>query len=104
MSTARQHLIAALARVPGAPLTAVDHAEQLADAHRAAVLIEDGQAYDGELAMLRGLVATLVAVAEHGDLTDVRQLLAEYQRDDREARKMASPMGAAASRAGRTRP
>ncbi|KOG21762.1 hypothetical protein ADK36_12310 [Streptomyces viridochromogenes] len=47
----------------------------------------DGQAYDGELAMLRGLVATLNAVAEHGDLSDVRKLLGEYASDDAAARE-----------------
>ena len=50
---------------------------------------EDGQAYDGELAMLRGLVATLHAVAEHGDLPDVRKLLAEHKRDEQDAREEA---------------
>ncbi|MFJ4681993.1 hypothetical protein [Streptomyces sp. NPDC088789] len=57
------------------------------DAHlRAEVLAADGQAYDGELAMLHGLIATLAAVVEHGDLGDVRKLLAEHRADDAEAR------------------
>ncbi|MFJ8345117.1 hypothetical protein ACIQ9J_01820 [Streptomyces sp. NPDC094153] len=74
------------------------------DAYRAEVLAGDGQAYDGELAMLRGLVATLRAVAEHGDLSDVRKLLAEYQRDDAQARaegKSSQPADATPRLAGR---
>ncbi|MFC8515540.1 hypothetical protein [Streptomyces sp. NPDC057257] len=43
------------------------------------------EAYPGELAMLSGLVATLHAVAEHGDLADVRKLLAEHKRDEQDA-------------------
>lgn len=42
--------------------------------------------YSGELDMLRGLVATLRAIAEHGDLPDVRKVLAEHAADDAEAR------------------
>lgn len=60
-------------------------AEEIADAHAAEVLAADGQAYLGELAMLRGLVATLRAVAEHGDLPEVRKLLDEHQRDEQDA-------------------
>lgn len=59
------------------------------DAHRAEVLAADGQAYDGQLAMLTGLVATLNAVAEHGDLSEVRKVLAEYAIDDAAARSAA---------------
>jgi hypothetical protein len=44
-----------------------------------------GEAYPGELAMLRGLVATLRVVAEHADLIDVRQLLDEHKRDEQDA-------------------
>ncbi|WIC88844.1 DNA binding protein [Streptomyces phage OnionKnight] len=44
------------------------------------------EAYPGELDMLRGLIATMHAVAEHGDLGDVRKLLAEHQADDQAAR------------------
>jgi hypothetical protein len=44
-----------------------------------------GEAYPGELVMLRGLVSTLHAIAEHGDLGDVRQLLAEHKRDEQDA-------------------
>lgn len=49
-------------------------------------LTGDGQDYPGELDMLRGLIATVSAVAEHGDLPDVRRLLAEYAADDKAAR------------------
>lgn len=55
------------------------------DAYRAEVLAEDGQAYVGELAMLRGLVATLRAVATQGGLDEVRKLLDEHQRDEQDA-------------------
>jgi hypothetical protein len=44
-----------------------------------------GEAYDGELSMLRGLIATLRVVAEHGDLPEVRKLLDEHQRDEQDA-------------------
>lgn len=43
------------------------------------------EAYPGQLAMLTGLVATLRAVATHGDLADVRKLLDEHQRDEQDA-------------------
>jgi hypothetical protein len=56
------------------------------DAHRNQVLTEDGQEYNGELATYRGLVATLRAVAKHGDIDDVRKLLAEHAGDDAAAR------------------
>lgn len=45
-----------------------------------------GEDYPGEMDMLRGLVATLRAVAEHGDLADVRKLLTEHASDDAAAR------------------
>lgn len=61
-------------------------AQSLLDAYQAEVLAEDGQAYPGELAMLHGLIATLTAVAEHGDLKDVRELLEEHKADDTAAR------------------
>lgn len=61
-------------------------AQSLLDAYQAEVLAEDGQAYPGELAMLHGLIATLTAVAEHGDLKDVRKLLEEHKHDDAAAR------------------
>jgi hypothetical protein len=68
-----------------AHFTSAELAEELVDAHRIQVLTEDGQAYDGELAMLRGLVATLRAVAKHGDLTDIQKLLDEHERDEHDA-------------------
>jgi hypothetical protein len=55
------------------------------DAYRDEVLAENGEAYPGELAMLRGLVATLRVVAQHGDLADVVKLLDEHQRDEQDA-------------------
>ncbi|MGW3135956.1 hypothetical protein [Streptomyces sp. NPDC001139] len=51
-------------------------------------VVED---YPGQLAMLTGLVATLNAVAEHGDFEDVKKLLAEYATDDGQARKQSTP-------------
>lgn len=64
-------------------------AQRLLNAYRAQVLAEAtaaGEAYPGELAMLHGLIATLTAVAEHGDLNDVRKLLEEHKADDTAAR------------------
>jgi hypothetical protein len=59
------------------------------EAHRAEVLAEDGQAYDGELAMLRGLVRTLRAVVrdDRADVAqkEVRRLLYEHTADERAA-------------------
>jgi len=46
-----------------------------------------GEDYPGETDMLRGLVATLKAVAAHGDLADVQKLLAEHASDDADARR-----------------
>lgn len=59
---------------------------------RAEVLAADGQAHDGELAMLRGLVRTLRAVVRDGRTAEaqrdeVRQLLWEYASDDAAARE-----------------
>jgi hypothetical protein len=51
----------------------------------------DAQDYPGELVMLRGLVATLKAVAQHGDLADVRKLIGEYERDEQDARAEVTP-------------
>ncbi|MFK0062672.1 hypothetical protein ACIQTN_26025 [Streptomyces werraensis] len=48
-------------------------------------LAKSVEAYPGELVMLRGLVATLRVVAEHGDLADVVKLLDEHQRDEQDA-------------------
>jgi hypothetical protein len=67
------------------------HYHDAMDAHRTEVLAADGQAYDGELAMLRGLVDTLRVVVRHdSDLAEVWRLLVEYTRDDAAARKEAS--------------
>ncbi|MFI1702012.1 hypothetical protein ACH419_39530 [Streptomyces bobili] len=53
------------------------------DAHRAEVLAGDGQAYDGELAMLRGLVRTLrVVVREDNNVAEVRRLLHQHAADE----------------------
>ncbi|MHB9862145.1 hypothetical protein [Streptomyces sp. YIM S03343] len=41
--------------------------------------------YPGQLDMLRGLIATIRAVAEHGDIADVRKLLDEHQSDEQDA-------------------
>ncbi|MFD4559010.1 hypothetical protein ACFWP5_32605 [Streptomyces sp. NPDC058469] len=41
----------------------------------------DEQAYDGELAMLRGLVDVIRVTAEHGDMAQVRQLIVEHDID-----------------------
>ncbi|NUS78436.1 MAG: hypothetical protein HOV70_19865 [Streptomyces sp.] len=62
----------------------------LSDAHAAGhaeALTTDGQAYDGELAMLRGLVRTLrVAVRpDEVDVDEVRRLLHEHASDEAEA-------------------
>lgn len=71
-----------------------EHYRDVMDAHRAEVLAEaavPGEAYPGELAMLHGLIATLTAVAEHGDLTQVRKLLEEHQADTAAARAETKP-------------
>jgi len=59
------------------------HYRDALDAHRAEVLAET---YPGEVDMLRGLLATLHAVVQHGDLTDVRKLLEEHRTDHAQAR------------------
>lgn len=41
--------------------------------------------YPGQLDMLRGLIATIRVVVDHGDLDDVRKLLDEHQRDEQDA-------------------
>lgn len=89
--SARRQLIAALSEdsMGGiATLQDVDHAEQLVDAYRAEVLAADGQAYDGELAMARGLIRTLRAVVrpDDADMGEVRRLLHHHASDDAAAR------------------
>lgn len=78
-----------------------DSARALLDAHRAAVLAADGQAYDGELAMLRGLARTLRVVVRPDDtsvdVAEVRRLLHEHAADEAEAREKSSPAGADAT-------
>jgi hypothetical protein len=58
-----------------------------------------GEAYDGELAMLRGLVRTLRVVVrpDEVDVAEVRRLLHEHASDDAAARKKSSPAGADAT-------
>ncbi|MFB6934533.1 hypothetical protein [Streptomyces chartreusis] len=76
-------------REPDPNAAAVDQLAQYDASRRAEALAEDGQAYNGELAMLRGVVATLKAVAQHGDLSDVEKLLREHTIDDADARDAA---------------
>lgn len=45
----------------------------------------DTEAYPGELAMLRGLLGVLRPVAQHGDMDEVRRLLAEHAADEQAA-------------------
>lgn len=82
-----------------APGPAQNEQQAALDAYRAEVLAEDGQAYDGELAMLRGLVRTLrVVVRPDGvDVAEVRRLLHHHAADDAEAREKSSPTGADAT-------
>jgi len=49
-----------------------------------------GQAYDGELPMLRSLVRTLRVAARQGDLTAVQQALINHATDDAAARGKSS--------------
>lgn len=71
-----------------------DAARTVRDAYRAEVLAADDEAYDGELAMLRGLVATIRAVVGNDSsaekqAAEVRQLLAEHAGDEAHARLLA---------------
>ncbi|WP_326700242.1 hypothetical protein OG909_24920 [Streptomyces sp. NBC_01754] len=43
------------------------------------------EAYPGELVMHRGLLGVLRVVAQHGDMTEVRRLLAEHANDEQAA-------------------
>lgn len=81
--TAHEDMVYRLTRHCSAETT-----KHLLDAYRAEVLATDGQAYDGELAMLRGLVRTLrAAVRPNGaDMAEVRRLLWEHQQDANAAR------------------
>lgn len=77
-----------------------DTPERVADAYRAEVLREardavrericepvPGEAYPGELAMLRGLVRALRPAARDGDLPEVQRLLIANVRDEQGARE-----------------
>lgn len=50
-----------------------------------ACVAERTEAYPGELAMLRGLLGVLRVTAAHGDMTEVRRLLAEHASDEQAA-------------------
>lgn len=69
-------------------------AAEMVDGYRASVLAEDGQAYDGELAMLRELARTLRTVVrpdnDQVDIAEVRRLLHHHANDDAAARAMAA--------------
>lgn len=52
--------------------------------HRAEVIAEF-EAYPGEIAMLRGLLGVIRVVAKHGDMDEVRRLLAEHASDEQAA-------------------
>lgn len=63
--------------------------DRVAKAVTPLVATEDKQAYDGELAMLRGLVRTLHVVVrpDQVDVGEVRRLLHEHATDDAAARE-----------------
>ncbi|MCM8552661.1 hypothetical protein [Streptomyces sp. STCH 565 A] len=71
------------------------HYRDAMDAHRAEVLAADGQAYDGELAMLRSLVRTLRVVVRPDDanVAEVRSLLHQHADDERDARQGGASRG-----------
>ncbi|MFB6787636.1 hypothetical protein ACFCWT_13265 [Streptomyces olivaceus] len=92
MSVSARERIHAMLPILDNPVDADTREAQLdrhLDAHRAEVLAEDGQAYDGELAMLRSLVRTLRVVVRPDDagVAEVRKLLHEHADDDRAARQ-----------------
>lgn len=58
------------------------HYRDAMDEHRTEVLAADGQAYDGELAMARGLIRVLRTVARQDDLREVQRLLIEHASDE----------------------
>ncbi|MER6607324.1 hypothetical protein ABT282_15780 [Streptomyces sp. NPDC000927] len=49
------------------------------------------ETYPGELAMLRGLLGVLRVVVKHGDMDEVRRLLAEHASDEQDAYTEAEP-------------
>jgi hypothetical protein len=80
----------------------VEDADGVIDEFRAEVLAADGQAYDGELAMLRGLVDTLRVVVQDGSTAEkqraeVRRLLHQHAGDDAAAREEATAAAATAT-------
>ncbi|MFI6251455.1 hypothetical protein [Streptomyces sp. NPDC051016] len=88
--SARDELIEIVTRDPQSSGGDTTWATDLVDAHQAEVLAADGQAYDGELAMLRTLIRTLRAVARTDDpLPELRRLLWLHAEDDAGARNQA---------------
>ena len=73
--------------------------DRVAKAVAPLVTSQDEQAYDGELAMLRGLVRTLRVVVrpDNPDVCEVRRLLHEHARDDAAAREAKGKSTAASS-------
>ncbi|MFH9215422.1 hypothetical protein [Streptomyces globisporus] len=49
------------------------------------------EAYPGELAMLRGLLGVLRVVTKHGDMDEVRRLIAEHAADEQAAYAEVTP-------------
>ncbi|WP_326698020.1 hypothetical protein OG909_12120 [Streptomyces sp. NBC_01754] len=45
----------------------------------------DPEAYPGELAMLRGVLGVVRTVADHGDITELRRIVAEHRADEQAA-------------------
>jgi hypothetical protein len=80
---ARDEIVHYIGEHGGVQTHIVDH---LLDTYRVEVLAEDGQAYDGELVMLRSLVRTLRVVARQSDLGEVQRLLIHHAVDDADAR------------------
>lgn len=52
---------------------------------------KSGEAYPGELAMLRGVLAVLRTVAQHGDMDEVNRILTEHEWDERAAYDKTTP-------------
>lgn len=90
--SARADLLTEYGRAEDAPLGTLTDFRLKLDAYRAEVLAEDGQAYDGELAMLRGLVRTLRVVVRDGTSdekrrAEIERLLHQHAADDAVARE-----------------
>ncbi|MFI1472090.1 hypothetical protein [Streptomyces wuyuanensis] len=45
----------------------------------------DAEAYTGELAMLRGVLGVVRVIAQHGDIDELRRVVAEHFADERAA-------------------